>query len=305
MKQLKSLISFVVAGALVGIAGACVGDPNAMSATQWLVSTVALAERFDGSLSPGTQSLCATRKSSQVCSLEQATRSAYGPPLSAPYFGRPLIVDRSGYCTGPVEVRYKREFTTSAAGTYHLSAYVGVSPCDICNERARLFIDGALLIERIGPATARGGVLPPDSLEQAMVTLAAGAHTIEIGMYSNEACYGGFSAYFDNIALERPDSDGDGVPDGDDLCPGTASSDPAAGVPSDHLLVNRWADLDGDGTFDTVSPQGQGPGATFSIGDTRGCNCAQIIGALGLGEGHSKFGCSLGAMRDWVELSSH
>lgn len=105
------------------------------------------------------------------------------------------------------------------------------------------------------------------------------------------------------ITIELLDEDGDGVPDGDDQCPDTVSSDPVAGVPSQALGVNRWADMDGDGVFDTVAPQGKGPGLMFTIEDTAGCDCAQIIDALDLGRGHVKFGCSISAMREWTAMA--
>jgi hypothetical protein len=41
------------------------------------------------------------------------------------------------------------------------------------------------------------------------------------------------------------------------------------------------------------------PGTTT---DTAGCSCAQIIAALGLGKGHTKHGCSISAMDEWVAL---
>jgi len=49
-----------------------------------------------------------------------------------------------------------------------------------------------------------------------------------------------------------------------------------------------------------MSPEGTGPEAAFTVQDTGGCSCTQIVDALGLGEGHRKFGCSLGVMRGWV-----
>ena len=96
------------------------------------------------------------------------------------------------------------------------------------------------------------------------------------------------------------DVDGDGVSGEVDACPDTAASDLDAGVPSKSLGTNRWADLDGDGVFDTVAPRGggTGPGLSFAIEDTAGCNCAQIIEAQSLGKGHVKFGCSISAMED-------
>jgi cysteine-rich repeat protein len=100
------------------------------------------------------------------------------------------------------------------------------------------------------------------------------------------------------------DADGDGVCGNVDACANTTATDPAAGVPSLGLGTNRWADLDGDGIFDTSPPNGNGPALSFTIQDTAGCNCAQIIVALGLGLGHTKFGCSISAMESWILLVS-
>lgn len=100
-----------------------------------------------------------------------------------------------------------------------------------------------------------------------------------------------------------PDDDNDGVNDSADYCPGTVT-DPAAGVPSDHLGPNRWALLDlssGEFSNGAIPGGGNGPGLSFSIQDTGGCSCAQIIEELSLGHGHEKFGCSNSAMLDWVE----
>ena len=95
------------------------------------------------------------------------------------------------------------------------------------------------------------------------------------------------------------DEDEDGVWDGQDYCPGTVIPE---SVPEIHLKVNRFALIDDDGIFDTTMPEGEGPGEYFDVYDTAGCSCEQIIEVQGLGGGHSKFGCSLSAMRDWVEL---
>jgi hypothetical protein len=40
---------------------------------------------------------------------------------------------------------------------------------------------------------------------------------------------------------------------------------------------------------------------TFDIFDTAGCSCEQISEELGLGHGHTKFGCSIGIMKEWVD----
>ena len=96
------------------------------------------------------------------------------------------------------------------------------------------------------------------------------------------------------------DEDGDGVGDDVDVCEGTEI--PELTVPSRRLGTNRFALVNGDGVFDTKSPRGQGPRKSFTIEDTGGCSCEQIIAAQGLGKGHVKFGCSISAMEDWVAL---
>jgi len=96
------------------------------------------------------------------------------------------------------------------------------------------------------------------------------------------------------------DGDGDGVDDGIDLCTFSAPSDLDDGVPSKGLGKNRWADVDGNGAFDT---NGNNPtGRSFTFDDTRGCGCAQIIDACGYGNGHTKFGCSNSVMDTWTGL---
>ena len=101
------------------------------------------------------------------------------------------------------------------------------------------------------------------------------------------------------MLAEDLDDDGDGVLNDDDLCPDTAIPE---GVPTQRLGTNRFA-LGNEGdplVFDTTAPRGQGPAENFTTTDTGGCSCEQIIELMGLGDGHTKFGCSLGAMRTWV-----
>ena len=63
---------------------------------------------------------------------------------------------------------------------------------------------------------------------------------------------------------------------------------PEGGVPkagADNLGMNRFALVDADGIFDTIAPNGQGPGRSFTIEDTAGCSCEQIIDGLDAGNG--------------------
>jgi predicted extracellular nuclease len=97
------------------------------------------------------------------------------------------------------------------------------------------------------------------------------------------------------------DSDGDGVTDNLDVCPGTMIPEGAALI---ELGVNRWALLDDDRVFDTTSPKGIGPQLSYDIFATAGCSCEQIIENQQLGGGHMKFGCSIDAMQNWVDIVS-
>ena len=49
--------------------------------------------------------------------------------------------------------------------------------------------------------------------------------------------------------------------------------------------MNHFALTDDDAIFDTTPPKGEGPRTVFTLADTAGCSCAQIVEALGLGEG--------------------
>ncbi len=107
------------------------------------------------------------------------------------------------------------------------------------------------------------------------------------------------SADHDGVVLFlMSDDDADGLPDDTDLCPGTAipESVPTAG----KLNPNHWALVDGDTTFDTVH-KGNGPApAPFTLAQTGGCSCEQIVARLGLGLGHLKHGCSKGVIEEWI-----
>ena len=94
-----------------------------------------------------------------------------------------------------------------------------------------------------------------------------------------------------------PDEDGDGVEDDIDECPSTSipESTPTAG-----LRPNHFALLDGDAVFDTAAPgKGKGTNRSFTLGDTRGCSCEQIVEVLSLGGGHRKHGCTVDVMEAW------
>ena len=97
------------------------------------------------------------------------------------------------------------------------------------------------------------------------------------------------------------DADGDGICGDVDLC---ADTEIPETVPTRRLGTNRFALVDDDGVFDTTAPRGKGkakgPRRSYTIEDTAGCSCEQIIELLDKGKGHEKFGCSISVMDEFL-----
>lgn len=93
------------------------------------------------------------------------------------------------------------------------------------------------------------------------------------------------------------DEDLDGVCGDVDVCPATVLPE---AVPTVALGINRFADTDGDGVFDTRAPSRRAPKWSFTIVQTGGCSCDQIIASLGLGKGLRRYGCPLEVMASWT-----
>lgn len=91
------------------------------------------------------------------------------------------------------------------------------------------------------------------------------------------------------------DQDEDGILGDDDKCQGTV-----ADVPEKRLGTNRWI-WDGS-NWKTKDSNGVGPQKSFSMEDTQGCSCNQILDEMGDGKktGHRKFGCSISVMEDFI-----
>ncbi|MRG94667.1 hypothetical protein [Polyangium spumosum] len=91
---------------------------------------------------------------------------------------------------------------------------------------------------------------------------------------------------------------------GEDECEDTGPDEIESPVPNHWFVVEKTQK---NGTielvWDTISVgKGKGPGGSYSLEETRGCNCAQIIEALGLGQGLDKHGCPKGIMEKWLEM---
>ncbi|MDI1480458.1 hypothetical protein [Polyangium sp. y55x31] len=109
----------------------------------------------------------------------------------------------------------------------------------------------------------------------------------------------------DDVCPEDPDpacacadKDRDYICDQDDFCKFTVI--PEVSVPAISLWYNRYALVDGDPVFDTGGLKGQPAPRIYTLEDTRGCSCEQIIQALGLGQGMIDHGCSISTMEYWI-----
>ncbi|MDC3954410.1 thrombospondin type 3 repeat-containing protein [Polyangium jinanense] len=89
------------------------------------------------------------------------------------------------------------------------------------------------------------------------------------------------------------DSDYDGVCDNVDECKYSTYDDATEGLNPNHSI---W---EGGASF-TVG-ESKSPKLSFTMKDTAGCSCTQIIQELSLGAGHKKHGCSPSAMKDWIQ----
>jgi hypothetical protein len=96
------------------------------------------------------------------------------------------------------------------------------------------------------------------------------------------------------------DLDADSVPDNLDAGADTRIPE---GVPTTRLNPNHYALVDRDGAFDTTAPPGGGGRMpSFTIADTAGCSCEQILDRVGtLEAGERMFGCSVGTIKDWTK----
>jgi len=100
------------------------------------------------------------------------------------------------------------------------------------------------------------------------------------------------------LTFQVPDSDDDGVDDVADICPDTVIDDPTK-----RLGKNRWM-WDG-GEWVTTESNGGGPDKSFTMEETKGCSCEQILDTLvdktdRPFDGHYKFGCSSSVVEDWI-----
>jgi hypothetical protein len=103
---------------------------------------------------------------------------------------------------------------------------------------------------------------------------------------------------FDNISFTAcEDLDADGVCDDCDVCPDTLLPETP---PSVGLGPNHFALIDDDTIFDTRLLNGPVSASAYTLEDTHGCSCEQIVDICGVGQGHTKHGCSAGIIENAI-----
>lgn len=99
------------------------------------------------------------------------------------------------------------------------------------------------------------------------------------------------------VLFIKKDSDNDSISDNLDLCPATSIPET---TPSHGIKPYHYALMDNDTIFDTKRAR-----HTFTLSDTAGCSCEQLVKTLKAGKGHLKHGCSVGVMKKWINKISH
>jgi hypothetical protein len=154
----------------------------------------------------------------------------------------------------------------------------------LIGSRLRVLVDNVLVVDRVLDLPQRAG-------------------RVGVGVISDG--YGPGTTAFDNVRVLYAvvDADGDGKIDGDgvtatrDRCPGTVLPEK---VPTSTLGTGRFANTDRDLALET-KPAPAGPGEPgFTLLDTHGCSCEQIIAARGLGTDQKRFGCTRGTIRGFI-----
>jgi predicted extracellular nuclease len=203
----------------------------------------------------------------------------------------------------PAEERYSFVFDGSAQALDHSLTTQGLSP----------FVRG---LDHV-----RGNADAPDALKDVPTTALRAADHDGLALFvMSDFDADGVADDVDNCRTTsnpgQADLDGDGVGDSCDNCPTTPNPlqldqdhDGVADECTDRCLgtvvpegagatglnPNHYALADADLIFDT-----NGGSSVFTVQQTAGCSCEQILVSQGFGKGKAKHGCSQGTMDDWI-----
>lgn len=91
-------------------------------------------------------------------------------------------------------VRGSRTFDAPVAGDYLLDLSARSSPCDGCTISYDVLVDGVLLARKFAPVAF-------EARSFSLTGLAAGDHTLTLGIHTTNASSGRFSASFDDVVI--------------------------------------------------------------------------------------------------------
>lgn len=100
--------------------------------------------------------------------------------------------------------------------------------------------------------------------------------------------------------IHDPDDDNDGVLDVNDRCQFSILPEK---IPMVKLLPNHYADIDGDGYFESVDKKTKSIIEDWiSFDETYGCSCKEILDVKpGQDEGEIEHGCTKDTMNTWIK----
>ena len=104
-----------------------------------------------------------------------------------------------------------------------------------------------------------------------------------------------WKAYWTYAVFRQPGADADCVADADDRCPNTVF--PEGAPTSGRLGTAHYALTPADPFNFTRGPAAR---ASYTLADTAGCSCEQIVESLGLGDAQRRFGCNKGVLDTWI-----
>ena len=242
----KALQNVTIVVLLVVPALALLGSLNSAFA----ITETVFEEDFDNGLSGWSESLCTVHRPSQTCIIGQRTELFDPPnelPNSLPNWGIVQVTDTGGSDLGPIAVRFAKTFNVADEDVYDVRAWIGLKDCQGCNISTQLFIDGILVIDKVGENIPSAVQTSPNHkfFEQSSTTLTPGQHTVEMGMFATAANNGEFRASFDDIKISRtiptPASHSHDLDFGDTIDgQGITLTDPATGMitcPDGHVMT--------------------------------------------------------------------
>lgn len=213
-------------------------------------------------------------------------------------------IDMNGLAAGTIS----QEFDTETGATYKVTFYMSGNPDSSSNPSLTSPSEKVLTVSAAGytsdPFTFDSAFEANSKSDmkwkQNTYNFVASGEKTTISFAS--VIGGAFGPALDNISIERTDIDGDGILNEEDICPGTDIDIPSVG----HGVNRHWYN---GSSFMTMVPNGKtGPRevlSQFSLKDTNGCSCKQILDNISEKTGfdfggHYKYGCSKSIIDDWI-----